>query len=78
MLKYDSERRKYMTEITLQINGMSCKHCVMRVKKAVDGIDGVTSSDVEIGKATVKFDEAKTSADAIKDTVKNTGYTVTG
>jgi len=26
-----------MAEITLEIEGMSCKHCVMRVKKAIDG-----------------------------------------
>lgn len=67
-----------MAEITLQISGMSCKHCVMRVKKALDSLEGVSSSDVEIGKATVIFDDAKTSSDTIRAAVIKTGYSVTG
>ncbi|MEE8422998.1 MAG: heavy-metal-associated domain-containing protein [Thermodesulfobacteriota bacterium] len=35
-----------MAEITLKIDGMSCQHCVMSVKKAIDWVEGVSSSDV--------------------------------
>ncbi len=67
-----------MAETTIKIDGMSCQHCVMRVKKAIDGVDGVSSSEVEIGTAKVVFDESKTSEDAIKAAITNAGYKVTG
>ena len=67
-----------MSETVINIDGMSCQHCVMRVKKAIDEIDGVSSSAVEIGKADVSFDEAKTSLDAIKETINGSGYKVEG
>ncbi len=65
-----------MAEITLEIEGMSCQHCVMRVKKAIDGIDGVSSSDVSTGSARVIYDDSKTDGDAIEKAVQDTGYKV--
>jgi copper chaperone CopZ len=65
-----------MTEITLNIEGMSCMHCVGRVLKSIDAVDGVKSSDVEVGKAVVKFDESKTSAMAIIGAVTAAGFKV--
>ena len=65
-----------MTEITLKIDGMSCQHCVMSVKKAVNAVDGVTSSDVSIGSAVIVFDGQKTDSDKITASVNNAGYKV--
>jgi copper chaperone len=65
-----------MGEITLKIEGMSCQHCVMSVKKAVDGIDGVNSSTVVIGSARVVYDSSKTNAHAIAGAVRKAGYKV--
>ncbi len=67
-----------MSEVTLKIDGMSCQHCVMSVKKAIDGVEGVSTSDVEVGTATVAFDESKTSSDAISSAVTNAGYKIAG
>ncbi len=53
-----------MAEVTIKIEGMSCQHCVMSVKKAVDGLEGVSSSDVSIGSARVVYDEPKTDREA--------------
>jgi copper chaperone CopZ len=58
-----------MTEVTLSIDGMSCMHCVGRVLKAIDAVDGVKSSVVDIGKAVVNFDESKTSSEAITEAI---------
>lgn len=65
-----------MTELILKIEGMSCQHCVMSVKKAVDGIDGVSSSEVAIGSAKVVYDESKTNKDALTRAVQSAGYQV--
>jgi copper chaperone len=67
-----------MSEITLKIDGMSCGHCVMSVKKAIDGVEGVSTSDVEVGSAKVTYDESKTDSDAIAGAVTSAGYKVAG
>ncbi len=67
-----------MSEITLKIDGMSCQHCVMSVKKAIDGVEGVSKSDVNVGTATVDYDESKTSSDTISSAVTSAGYKIAG
>ena len=67
-----------MSEITLQIDGMSCQHCVMSVKKAIDGIEGVSTSDVAVGSAKVVYDDSKTTSDTISSAVTNAGYKIAG
>jgi len=65
-----------MAETILTIEGMSCQHCVMSVKKAIEGISGVSSVDVSIGNAKVTFDGSKTNSDEIAKAVVNAGYKV--
>jgi copper chaperone len=65
-----------VTDVTVKINGMSCQHCVAAVKKALDGVEGVDSSEVSVGSAAVVFDESKTSKEAIEGVIQNAGYTV--
>ena len=65
-----------MAEVTVKINGMSCQHCVAAVIKALDGLEGVDSSEVSVGSATVVFDESKTNEGAINGAIENAGYTI--
>ncbi|HMK56753.1 MAG TPA: cation transporter [Dissulfurispiraceae bacterium] len=65
-----------MTEVTLTVEGMSCQHCVMRVKKALDAVQGVVKSEVVIGRAVVSFDETKTSEKEVGAAVENAGYKI--
>lgn len=65
-----------MAELELKIEGMTCQHCVMAVKKAVDGINGVSSSDVEVGSAKVTYDESASNKEAIVSVIQNAGYKV--
>ncbi|KJR42967.1 Heavy metal transport/detoxification protein domain protein [Candidatus Magnetoovum chiemensis] len=53
---------------------MSCHHCVNRVKKAVDAVDGVKSSDVVIGSASADIDDAKTDKTKIAAAIEEAGY----
>ncbi|MEW6739262.1 MAG: heavy-metal-associated domain-containing protein [Nitrospirota bacterium] len=65
-----------MAETTLKIDGMSCQHCVTRVKKAIDAVAGVTKSDVAVGSATIQFDESKTKKEEITAAIEKAGYKV--
>jgi copper chaperone len=59
----------------LSIGGMSCGHCVMHVKQALDAVDGVDVEDVQIGKARVWYEDEKI-AKVLTDKVKEAGYKV--
>jgi copper chaperone len=63
-----------MQHVTLQINGMSCNHCVNAVKQALNGVPGVTADNVVVGKATVSYEPGKTKFTDITDALKDAGY----
>ncbi len=65
-----------MKEITINIDGMSCQHCVGRVKKAIEGLAGISDLSVEVGKATVTFDEAKIQQADIENAIAKVGYKI--
>lgn len=58
----------------LTIQGMSCGHCVMHVKKALSNLEGLETESVEIGKALVKFDETKVTRESIANAIEEAGY----
>ena len=47
-----------MAKIKLKIEGMKCEKCQAKTKAALEGIEGVTSADVDLGKgmATVNYE----------------------
>ncbi len=65
-----------MEHMTLGIGGMSCGHCVGRVTKALESVDGVQVEHVKVGEATVAYDPSKTSESLIAKAVEGQGYTV--
>ena len=65
-----------MAETTLKIEGMSCLHCVQRLKEALDAVDGVTESLVEVGTARVTFDKTKAKPEDLESAVAKAGYKV--
>jgi copper chaperone len=67
-----------MSETSLKIEGMSCQHCVMRVKKAIGLLPGVTEAQVDIGNAKVTYDETKLKKDDLTKAVEEAGYKVIG
>ncbi len=65
-----------MAETTIKINGMSCQHCVMAVKKAIGALKGIDQADVSVGSAVVKYDEGKVKQADIEAAVEKAGFTV--
>lgn len=39
--------------VALAIGGMSCGHCVARVRKILGGVSGIESADVAVGSAAI-------------------------
>lgn len=65
-----------MANQTLEIGGMSCGHCVAAVERALGGLAGVRAVDARVGAATVEYDEAQVSAEALSAAIRAAGYTV--
>ena len=66
-----------MTTTTLKVTGMTCGHCVRSVTDAIGALDGVQSTDVQLqsGRATVVYDEARVSSRDLVAAVLEEGYT---
>jgi copper chaperone len=65
-----------MKQTTIQIDGMTCQHCVMRVKRALEGLEGISDLSVEIGSARMTFDESKTQQADIENAIIKAGYKI--
>jgi len=67
-----------MKTITLNVEGMSCSHCVKAVTQAVTALEGVSGVKVDLeGKtATVDYDADQVSLESIKEAIEEEGYDV--
>ncbi len=63
-----------MATLELAITGMSCDHCVGRVRKALASVPGVTVRHVTVGHATVDYNGQPESPTAIVQAVDDAGY----
>jgi len=64
-----------MTTKEIKIDGMSCGHCEMAVRKELSKLDDVKVKKVKIGEAVVEFDETKTDEQKIYRAIEEAGYT---
>jgi len=67
-----------MQNETLNVQGMSCGHCVNAVEKNVGALAGVEQVKVNLaeGLVDVVFDDAQVSLNQIKETIDDQGYEV--
>lgn len=65
-----------MTNVTLQVEGMSCGHCVKAVEGALEEIGAAGKVDLASKSVAVAFDESKVTLDAIKAAIEDQGYDV--
>jgi len=65
-----------MTEAIILIDGMTCMHCAMRVKKAIEALSGINSLNVTVGKAELRYDESQTSTSDIEAAIIKAGYKI--
>ena len=63
-----------MERIHLEIDGMSCSHCVGAVKRSLADVQGVSVDSVSVGSADVRFDPTQTRREAILAAVSDAGY----
>jgi copper chaperone len=65
-----------MERMTMDIDGMTCSHCVRSVDAALKELAGVTVEQVSVGQATVSFDPGATTTERIAQAIADEGYSV--
>jgi copper chaperone len=64
-----------ITQHQLQVQGMSCQHCVKAVRKAIQALDAGASVAVELPQGTVTV-QTTLSREATAKAISDEGYTV--
>jgi Cu+-exporting ATPase len=67
---------RHATDIVAPVRGMHCAACVGKVERALTSVPGVDQASVNLAteQATVSFDPARTSVDALQAAVAAAGY----
>ncbi|WP_425221903.1 heavy metal translocating P-type ATPase [Pseudomonas sp.] len=64
-----------MSEITLQLGGMSCAGCVSRVERALAGVDGIQRVAVNLAAQTARMDvQTNSQLLAVEQALQQAGY----
>ena len=67
-----------MEKSVLNVDGMSCEHCVKAITKAVSALPGISSVSVDLKAKTVtiEHDPALSPLDKIKLEIEDQGYDI--
>jgi copper chaperone CopZ len=63
-----------MERMSIPIGGMSCGGCVNNVRNALARLPGVQVDQVKVGSATLAYDPALVTPEAIREAVTRAGY----
>ena len=62
---------------TVKVKGMSCNHCVMAVRKALQEIKGIRNVEVNLSKGEARFDaDNPVDMKTVEEHIKKAGYQV--
>ena len=59
---------------SLQINGMSCQHCVASVKKALEAIDGIDQVTVDLETKQATFHNSGVAEEDLRAAINAIGF----
>jgi copper chaperone CopZ len=60
---------------TIQVSGIRCERCVMRLAKTLEGHEGLESANANLmGQVMLQFDDEQTSRDDLLATMSRSGF----
>jgi copper chaperone CopZ len=60
---------------TIQVSGIRCERCVLRLGAALEGHEGLESAQANLmGQVTLLWDDERTDRDAILTAMSNAGF----
>jgi Cu+-exporting ATPase len=65
-----------INETTLQVSGMTCAACAIRIEKGLGKVDGVKEANVNLAleRASVQFDPEKVTISDLEKKIEKLGY----
>lgn len=69
---------KPIKKAEINISGMGCASCALKIEKSLKNLEGVENAEVNLktGKATVKYNPKKVKPSELEDAVNKAGYSV--
>ena len=62
-------------EDTIQVSGIRCERCVMRLAKTLEDVDGLEGANANLmGQVTLSWDEGRTSREILLETMARGGF----
>jgi copper chaperone CopZ len=58
----------------VKVGGMSCQHCVARVKGALQRVEGLVVEAVEIGRVRVRYDPEAVGRERLTEAIEEVGF----
>jgi copper chaperone CopZ len=60
---------------TIQVSGIRCERCVMRLAKTLEGAEGLEAANANlVGQVQLSYDDARTSRDVLVDLLARGGF----
>jgi copper chaperone CopZ len=60
---------------TIQVNGVRCERCVMRLAKMLEGHEGLEAANANLmGQVTMTWDDEQTSREALLEAMARGGF----
>ena len=60
---------------TIQVSGIRCERCVMRLAKTLEGADGLESANATLmGQVQLSYDDERTTRDALVELLARGGF----
>jgi copper chaperone CopZ len=60
---------------TLQVSGIRCERCVMRLAKTLEGHEGLEAANANLmGLVQLSYDDERTTRDALVDAMSKAGF----
>jgi len=64
-----------VTTETLQVSGIRCERCVLRLGRALEGHDGLEYANANLmGQVQLSYDEERTTLDALLEKMSKAGF----
>lgn len=68
-----------MATATVQVSGIRCERCVLRLGKALEQHEGLELANANLmGQVTLQYDEERTSLDALLEQLSRAGFRAIG
>jgi copper chaperone CopZ len=60
---------------TIEVNGIRCERCVLRLGKALEGHEGLEAANANlIGEVTLTWDDERTSRETLVEAMSRAGF----